>query len=113
MVLHLRRLFVHTAHVRPSRALVQHPGKLRELLLRPGGVYLHAAIIQIARVPGQSQTHGRALREVSEPYALDPPAYEPPPRRPCFVRHFDASITWLDGASARRALHMDCLFAGW
>ena len=98
----LGSLFVHAAHVCPPRPLVQHPGELRELLRGPGGVHFHAPIVQIARVPGQPEVYRRALREVSEPDALHPPAHEPPPRRLFFVRHFDASITWIANAPAGR-----------
>jgi hypothetical protein len=60
---------------------MQHPRQLFQFLHAPHRVHFHAAVIQVARISGQTQPDCRTLREVAVAYALHLSADEPPARR--------------------------------
>src|ERR1035438_9391319 len=69
-------LLAQAAHVGKARALAQGSGQIGKLVGWPGGVYLHAPIVEIARIAGQTQRGCRALRVVAIADALHAPAHE-------------------------------------
>src|SRR5215831_11246203 len=96
----LRLLFFETLHIGPLGAAAQHTGELRQLLVGPGGINFHAAIVQIAGIAGQTQTGGGPLREIAEPHTLNAASDEPAPGR--MLGHSAERIAW----SAPKTCHM-------
>ena len=76
-MLHGRFLFFNPADIRPARTLPQLRGEIGEFIGWSGGVDLHAAIVEIARVAGESQPGCGALGEVAKADALDASANHP------------------------------------
>jgi hypothetical protein len=76
-LLHGSFLFFNSAHIRPTRTLMEHARKLGKLIGRSSGIDFHSAIVEIARVAGKSKAGRGMLGEVTEANALDVSANHP------------------------------------
>src|ERR1039457_5068086 len=75
-------LLVDAADVGEARAFAQRRGQVGKFIGRPGGVYLHAPIVQIAHVAGHTQRVRHALCVDAITDALHAPTHEvEPPNR--------------------------------
>lgn len=86
-MLHGRFLFFNSADIRPARTLAQLRREIGKFIGRPGGVNLHAAIVQVARVAGEPQSGGGMLCKVAEADALNASANYPATAYNCFGVH--------------------------
>src|ERR1039457_5092768 len=73
-------LLVDPAHVGKAGAFAQGRSQVGKFIGRPGGVYLHAPIVQIAHVAGHTQGIRHTLCVVAIADALHAPAHQVEPR---------------------------------
>src|SRR5215472_9001967 len=74
------RMLLDGTYRSQARPALEQRGEARELFLRTRGVSFHAAIVEIADIPGQAQFQRGALREIAESHPLHSPVYKPAPR---------------------------------
>jgi hypothetical protein len=74
VLLHVGVLFFNAANICQARTLPQASGQFGQLLAAAESVNLHAAVVQVPRVPVNPDFGRYALGKVAEPYALNPAA---------------------------------------